>query len=297
MDKNLNLNLYRVFYEVTKYNSISAAAKSMYLSQPAISKSIKNLETELGITLFDRALNGIVLTENGKELFTYVEEAFNSIRLAEKKMLENKNLEKGTLAIGIRSHIASFYLVDKVIEYHNKYPKIEITIINRPSNELLKLLNNNKIDFIIDISSYKDELDSYDVKDLSDLEHCFVTLNNENILPDKTEYTLSDLKNVPLILPVNHSSHRKILNQFAKDNNIRFQNVLSVETSELIYDFVKRGEGVGYILKDMVIKDVESGLLKIIDIKEDLPKASLKLICLEKRLTEASHQFISDYLK
>ena len=269
----------------------------MYLSQPAISKSIKNLETELGITLFDRALNGIVLTENGKELFTYVEEAFNSIRLAEKKMLENKNLEKGTLAIGIRSHIASFYLVDKVIEFHNKYPKIEITIINRPSNELLKLLNNNRIDFIIDISSYKDELDSYDVKDLSDLEHCFVTLNNENILPDKTEYTLSDLKNVPLILPVNHSSHRKILNQFAKDNNIRFQNVLSVETSELIYDFVKRGEGVGYILKDMVIKDVESGLLKIIDIKEDLPKASLKLICLEKRLTEASHQFISDYLK
>ena len=297
MDKNLNLNLYRVFYEVTKYSSISAAAKSMYLSQPAISKSIKNLETELGITLFDRALNGIVLTENGKELFTYVEEAFNSIRLAEKKMLENKNLEKGTLAIGIRSHIASFYLVDKIIEYHNKYPKIEITIINRPSNELLKLLNNNRIDFIIDISSYKDELDSYDVKDLNDLEHCFVTLNNENILPDKTEYTLSDLKNVPLILPVNHSSHRKILNQFAKDNNIRFQNVLSVETSELIYDFVKRGEGVGYILKDMVIKDVESGLLKIIDIKEHLPKASLKLICLEKRLTEASHQFISDYLK
>lgn len=297
MDKNLNLNLYRVFYEVTKYSSISAAAKSMYLSQPAISKSIKNLETELGITLFDRALNGIVLTENGKELFTYVEEAFNSIRLAEKKMLENKNLEKGTLAIGIRSHIASFYLVDKVIEFHNKYPKIEITIINRPSNELLKLLNNNRIDFIIDISSYKDELDSYDVKDLSDLEHCFVTLNNENILPDKTEYTLSDLKNVPLILPVNHSSHRKILNQFAKDNNIRFQNVLSVETSELIYDFVKRGEGVGYILKDMVIKDVESGLLKIIDIKEDLPKDSLKLICLEKRLTEASHKFISDYLK
>lgn len=297
MDKNLNLNLYRVFYEVTKYSSISAAAKSMYLSQPAISKSIKNLETELGITLFDRALNGIVLTEKGKELFTYVEEAFNSIRLAEKKMLENKNLEKGTLAIGIRSHIASFYLVDKIIEYHNKYPKIEITIINRPSNELLKLLNNNKIDFIIDISSYKDELDSYDVKDLNDLEHCFVTLNNENILPDKTEYTLSDLKNVPLILPVNHSSHRKILNQFAKDNNIRFQNVLSVETSELIYDFVKRGEGVGYILKDMVIKDVESGLLKIIDIKEHLPKASLKLICLEKRLTEASHKFISDYLK
>lgn len=297
MDRNSNLNLYRVFYEVAKYNSISTAAKSMYLSQPAISKSIKNLEVELGTILFYRTLNGIVLTEKGKELFTYVEEAFNCIRLAEKKMQENKNLEKGSLAIGIRSHIASFYLIDKIIEYHKKYPKIEITIINRPSSELLKLLNNNKLDFIIDISSYKDELDSYDVKNLGDLEHCFVTLNNENILPNKTEYTLSDLRNVPLILPVNHSSHRKILNQFSKDNNIKFQNVLSIETSELIYDFVKRGEGVGYILKSMIIKEVESGLLRIIDIKEELPKVNLKLICIEKRLTEASHRFIDDYLK
>ena len=297
MDNNSNLNLYRIFYEVAKYNSISAAAKSMYLSQPAISKSIKNLEMELDTTLFYRTLNGIVLTEKGKELFTYVEEAFNSIRLAKKKMLENKNLEKGTLAIGIRSHIASFYLIDKIINYHIKYPKIEITIINRPSNELLKLLNDNKIDFIIDITSYKDELDSYDVKDLGNLEHCFVTLNNENILSQKDEYTLKDLKNVPLILPVNHSSHRKILNQFAKDNNIKFQNVLSIETSELIYDFVKRGEGVGYILKNMVTKDVGNGLLKIINIKEDLPKVNLKLICIEKRLTEASRRFIDDYLK
>lgn len=297
MDNNSNLNLYRIFYEVAKYNSISAAAKSMYLSQPAISKSIKNLEMDLDTTLFYRTLNGIVLTEKGKELFTYVEEAFNSIRLAKKKMLENKNLEKGTLAIGIRSHIASFYLIDKIINYHKKYPKIEITIINRPSNELLKLLNDNKIDFIIDITSYKDELDSYDVKDLGNLEHCFVTLNNENILPQKDEYTLKDLKNVPLILPVNHSSHRKILNQFAKDNNIKFQNVLSIETSELIYDFVKRGEGVGYILKNMVTKDVGNDLLKIINIKEDLPKVNLKLICIEKRLTEASRRFIDDYLK
>lgn len=297
MDKNSNLNLYRVFYEVAKYSSISTAAKSMYLSQPAISKSIKNLEIELGTTLFYRTLNGIVLTEKGKELFSYVEEAFNSIRLAEKKMLENKNLEKGTLSVGIRSHIASFYLIDKIIEYHKKYPKIEITIINRPSNELLKLLNNNKLDFIIDISSYKDELDSYDVKDLGILEHCFVTLNNENILANKSRYKLSDLKNVPLILPVNHSSHRKILNQFSKDNNIKFQNVLSIETSELIYDLVKRGEGVGYILKNMIIEDVECGLFKIIDIEEELPKVNLKLICIEKRLTEASRQFINDYLK
>lgn len=297
MDKNSNLNLYKVFYEVAKYNSISTAAKNMYLSQPAISKSIKNLETELGVCLFYRTINGIVLTEKGKELFIYVEEAFNSIRLAEKKMLENKNLEKGTLAIGIRSHIVSFYLIDKIIEYHQKYPKVEITIINRPSNEMIKLLNNNKIDFIIDISSYKDNLDSYDIKDLGELEHCFVTLNNEKILPNKKEYTLSDLENVPLILPVNHSSHRKILNQFSKENNIKFQNVLSIETSELIYDFVKRGEGVGYILKNMIVKDVENGLLKIINIKEELPKVNLKLICIEKRLTEASHRFINDYLQ
>ena len=151
MDKNINLNLYRIFYEVAKYSSISAASKNMYLSQPAISKSIKSLEDIMGVVLFYRTLNGIILTEKGKELYKIVEVAFNKFREAEKKMKQSKDLEIGSLSIGVRSHIATFYLMDKIIDFHNKYSKLNIVIISRPSSELLKLLENNEIDFSFDI--------------------------------------------------------------------------------------------------------------------------------------------------
>lgn len=297
MDKNINLNLYRIFYEVAKYHSISDAAKNMYLSQPAISKAIKNLERELDVMLFYRTLNGIILTDKGKELFLLVEEALSSFRQAEKKMMENKNLEKGSLSIGVRSNVASFYLLDKIADFHKKYNKIDIVIIDRPSSELLEMLSNNEIDFVLDSLSDKDELDGFDVKLLDNFTHVFVTLPNLKILSDKNVYHLKDLESLPLILPVSHSSHRQYLNNLAKENNTEFNNVLSIETSELIYSMVKKGLGIGYILKDMVKGDIDRGNLREIKIKEKLPDISLNLICKEKNLTEAPRRFIDEYLK
>lgn len=296
MNNDINLNLYKIFYEVAKDKSISAASKNMYISQPAISKAIKNLEKDLGVVLFYRTLNGTVLTEKGKQLFEYVEEAFNSFRIAEKKMNENKNLESGSLSIGVPSHIASFYLMSKIVNFHEKFSNIDITVVNRPSSELLKLLENNEIDFVIDTMSFKDELDCFNVKKLTTFRHCFVTLKDSHYLKDKDIYELKDLERVPLILPVFHSSHRQHLNNLAKENNVKLQNVLSIEISELIYSMVKQGLGVGYILYDMVKDDIERGILKEIKVKEHLPEVSLNLIYKEKNLTEAPLKFINEYL-
>ncbi len=296
MDKNVNLNLYRIFYEVAKCKSISEAAKNMYLSQPAISKAIKNLETELDVMLFYRTLNGIVLTEKGKELFVFVEEALNSFRAAEKKMQENKNLEHGSLAIGIRSHIASFYLMDKVIDFHKKYGNIDIIIISRPSSELLKMLSNNEIDFVLDSLSAKDDVDDFTVKKLENFSHCFVSLPNASYIKNKKITSLKNLETLPLILPVAHSSPRQSLNLLAKECSITFNNVVSIETSELIYNMVKKGLGIGYILKDMVKDDIDKGILQEVRVKEKLPEISLNLIYKEKNLTEPPRQFIKDFL-
>lgn len=296
MNKDLNLNLYKIFYEVAKNKSISAASKNMYISQPAISKAIKNLENDLGVVLFYRTLNGTVLTEKGKELFEYVEEAFNNFRAAEKKMNENKNLEKGSLSVGIPSHIASFYLMNRIVKFHEKYSKIDVTVVNRPSSELLKLLENNEIDFVIDTMSFKDELDCFNVKKLTTLSHCFVALKDSNFIEEKEEYSLTDLSKVPLILPVFHSSHRQHLDTLAKEKNVTLENILSIETSELIYSMVKKGLGVGYILYDMVKLDIDNGKLKQIKVKEQLPQVPLNLIYREKNLTEAPLRFINEFL-
>ena len=117
MKNNINLNLYKTFYEVAKCGSISLAAKKTFMSQPAISKSIKKLEEELGTPLFYRTLNGSELTEKGQALFFYVEEAFNNFLMGERVMFEEDNLQNGKLSIGVPSQIGSFFLFQNIAEF------------------------------------------------------------------------------------------------------------------------------------------------------------------------------------
>ena len=153
-----------------------------------------------------------------------------------------------------------------------------------------------EIDFVIDTMSFKDELDCFNVKKLTTLSHCFVALKESNFIDEKEEYSLTDLSKVPLILPVFHSSHRQHLDTLAKEKNVTLENILSIETSELIYSMVKKGLGVGYILYDMVKLDIDNGKLKQIKVKEQLPQVPLNLIYREKNLTEAPLRFINEFL-
>ena len=128
---NINLNLYKTFYEVAKYGSISKAAEKNCISQPAVSKAIKKLENDLNCELVFRNIKGITLTEKGKTLLFYIERAYNNFLIAERIMLEDESLEKGKLSIGVPSQIGSFYLFNNILNFHKEYPNIEITIISK----------------------------------------------------------------------------------------------------------------------------------------------------------------------
>ena len=292
-NSNLNLNLYKIFYDVAQYGSVSTASKNLMISQPAISRSIKKLEEDLIVTLFDRTLNGMVLTEKGKELLGYVEEACNSLRIGERTMMETNNLVKGKLSIGVPSHIASFYIFDKIKKFHKDYPQIEISIISRCTAELIKLLENHEIDFVIDTSPIVGNEKELNIEELINVDHCFVCLSDDSY---KAE-CLKDLEDYPLILPVAITSHRKRLNEIALENNVNFKNVLSIETSEMIHEAVLQGVGVGYILRDVVKNDIETGKVKVLDIKEKLPYVTVNLVYIDKYLMKAPKEFIDNYLK
>jgi DNA-binding transcriptional LysR family regulator len=292
-NSNLNLNLYKIFYDVAQYGSVSLASKNLNVSQPAISRSIKKLEDDLNVTLFYRTLNGMVLTEKGKELFGYVEEACNSLRIGERTMMEANNLIKGKLSIGVPSHIASFYLFDKIKKFHAEYPNIEISIYSRCTAELIKLLENHEIDIVIDTSPICGNEKEVTIEELIHIPHVFFKLAD-----DPTEATsIKDLEECPLILPVPRSSHRKRLNEVAIENNTQFKNVLSIETSEMIREAVIQGNGIGYILSDIIKKDIEKGIFKKIDVKETLPSVTVNLVYIDKYLMNAPKVFIDEYLK
>ncbi len=294
-DFNINLNLYKTFFDVARCGSLSLASKKMLISQPAISKSIKKLEEDLDVSLFYRTINGMTLTEKGKELYEYVEEAYNSLKTAQRSMLESKNMFKGKLIIGVPSHIASFFLFDKIKEFHKTYPQIEISIISRPTGELLKRLGAHELDFIIDASPIDIPNKDFKIEQLTKVKHCFASLKQRNY--KKIITCLRDLEDYPLIIPVETSSQRKKLNDLLFNCNVKIKNIISIETSEMIKDSILEDLGIGYIIEDAIKREIENGQIETLNLEEELPSVYINLVYIEKYLTSIPKFFISNYLK
>lgn len=288
---NINLNLYKTFYDVAKYGSISKTAINTYTSQPAISKAIKKLESELNTQLFYRNLNGVELTDKGKELLYFVEKSYSNLVIAERTMLETENLERGKLSIGMPSNIGSFYLFDKIIEFHNNYPNIEVTIITGSTNNLLSLLDSHKVDFVIDTSPINNISSDTIVTELDSVNYCFVSKNKYNDIK-----SLKDLENKPLILPIPSTKNRYDLDELLNKNNINIENVINIHTSEMIISGVKKNLGIGYVIYNLVEDDIKSGELNLVNIKEKLPTSVINIVYDKNFLTSAPKKFIKDYI-
>lgn len=293
---DINFNLYKIFYEVALSESISSASKRLYITQSAVSKSIKKLEEDLSTKLFYRNRNGVKLTEKGKELLFYVEEAFNNLVIAERTMIESKTLNKGKISIGVPSHIASFYIFEDIANFHKKYPNIEITLISKTTTQLLKLLEQHEIDFIIDTSPINSKIDNLVIKPLTELKNCFVVKSDTTLLTDKIK-TIKDLVNYPLVLPIKGTDNRKQLDKIFEKNDVLLNNVINIHTSEMIVGAVKKDLGIGYIIYDIVKDNINNKEFKVINIKEQLPNIIVNLVYIEKYLTIAPRFFIENYLK
>lgn len=291
-NKNINLNLYKTFYDVAKSESISEAAKKTFTSQPAISKSIKKLEETLNVKLFYRNLDGIKLTSEGEKLLFYVEEAFNNLLVGERNITENEKLQSGKLTIGVPSQIGTFFVFDSISKFHKIYPNIEITIISNSTKSLLKKLKLHEIDFIIDSSPINDVQEDVIIRPLKKVDNCFIVSKKYE---DKIKNikSLKDIENYPLILPVPNTSNRSNLDLLFEKSGIKPTNVMNIHTSEMILGAVKKDLGIGYIIEDLIIDDSE--VCKI-NIKEKLPKIEINLVYVKKYLTIVPTKFIKKFI-
>ena len=283
---NINLNLYKTFYDVARFGSFSKAAELTFSTQPSISKQIQNLERELDTKLFHRKPNGVELTEKGKELLFYIEKAYGNILTAERIMLETDNLNRGKLSIGLPSNMYRF-IIDKVKDFNNKYPNIEVTIITGTTTYLLSLLDSHKIDFIIDILPINYMNNDIVIENIKDMKYVFISSNKEKVI------CLKDLENYTLILPIPGTNNRNSLDELLFKNEVDINKVINIHTSELIIDSVKENMGIGYVLEDLVKNDKS---INILNIKEKLPISTLALIYNKKFLTSAPRKFIDEYI-
>ena len=143
----MNLDYYRIFYYVAKNSSITAAAKELCISQPAVSQTLKLLEQSLSISLFVRTQKGVNLTKEGEVLYSYVKRGYETILEGEAMISKMRNLDYGEIRIGASDMTLQYYLLPYLERFHEKYPKIKVIVTNGPTPETLDYLKEGKIDF------------------------------------------------------------------------------------------------------------------------------------------------------
>jgi len=288
---NIDLELYRVFYTVAKNKHMTKASEELFISQPAISQSIKKLEEQLGGTLFLRSNKGMELTEEGKMFYEYVKGALELINNAENEFTSFKNLSKGEIKIGCSTTLTKLILIDTLKEFHNEYPNININITNNLTSKLINDLKLGKLDFVIFNESNIKET-NLNLEKIKELKQGFIY--NPEYYKDEIN-TFKELNNLPLILQKEESNSRKLLDYIALQNNVKLIPKMEVVSQELITEFVNIGLGVGFTMIDLATRNYKN--LKELNINKKIPNINIYLATNKSiSLTFASKMFIK-YLK
>lgn len=293
---NIDFELYRVFYTVANNGNITKASEELNISQPAISKSIKNLEEQLGGQLFVRTKKGVILTDEGKEFYSYIKQAIEYITNAENKFSDLINLETGTIKLGISATLTKEFLLPYLEKFHKLYPKIDIQIMTNVSSELFPKLRNGLIDIIIlnlNDENYGNDIEIIKCMKVND---CFVINSSYKELINK-ELSLKDLNKYPLILQTKGSNTRKFLDSFAKQNSVILKPNIELASYSLVVEFAKIGLGIGYATKEYTKKELENKNLFELNIKEKLPSRYVGIAISKNHLPNFSTKRLIEIIK
>ena len=244
---NIDLDLYKIFFVVAKHKHMTKASEELFISQPAISQSIKKLEDMLGGTLFLRSNKGLELTEEGKMFYEYIKGAIDLISSAENEFTSFKALSKGEIKIGCSTTLTKLLLTETLKRFHADYPNINIVIENALTSSLINDLKLGKLDFVIFNESNIKETNIKLTK-IKELKQGFIF--NPAFFVDSVE-VFDDLNRMPLILQKTASNSRKLLDHIALSHGLVFKPQMEVVSQELICEFVEIGLGVGFTLIDI----------------------------------------------
>ena len=287
---NINYDWYKTFYYVALNGNITTASEQLYISQPAVSQSIKQLENTLGCRLFVRTPKGVKLTAEGKIIYQYVSKGIEQIRLGEKRLESQLSLESGEIHIGASDMTLEYYLLPYLEKFHLLYPKIKISITNGPTPETIRILNDDIIDFGV-ISEPVNDNNDFSVIPVKEIEDIFICGTEFAEITDNP-ISLEQLVKMPLIMLESNTSSRKYIDKYLSENNIIISPEFELATSSLIVQFAKRNLGIGCVVKDFADKDLKDGLVYEIKLERKIAKRHICLIKKTAVVSKASEKLL-----
>ncbi|EOS24192.1 hypothetical protein C806_02234 [Lachnospiraceae bacterium 3-1] len=266
-----NLSSYRIFYAVANTGNISKAAKELYISQPAISKSIQKLEENIGVKLFDRSSRGVTLTSEGELLYAHVKSAFETLTSGEEKLRRSIALGIGNLTIGVSSTLCKYILLPYLRDFIKKYPHINISIACHSTHQTLKLLEDGKLDIgLIGKPELFKNIDFYPLREIEDI---FVAskdyLRNLKIRGVEKQYIL---QNSTLLLLDKENMTRQYIDNYFQNSQTIIQDIIEVSNMDLLIEMSKIGLGIGCAIRDFVQNELKIGSLVEIPLNLPIPK-------------------------
>lgn len=262
-----NLSAYYTFYTVAQCKSISAASEALYISQPAVSKSISKLEAALNTSLFIRSRKGVVLTPEGEILYNKLSEAFHAIELGEEQIEYESNKVQEHLTIGVSTTLCKYILLPYLKDFVRNNPHVQISIICQSSFETIQALEEGTID--IGLIGEAPLSDQFQFKKTHSINDCFVTsksyldhLNIRTGIDYKDSLHFSELlNNSTLILMDKGNLSRVHIDKYIKEQTITPENIIEVSTMDLLIEFSSIGLGVSCVIKQFVEDELKKGAL------------------------------------
>ena len=258
----VKLELYRVFKEVAETGNISLAAKNLYISQSAVSQSVKQLETALQARLFARSPRGVSLTWEGQMLYQYVRSALGLLATGEDKLSQAQQLLLGTLTIGASDTVTSFFLTPFLETFHRQHPGIRLKIVSGRSAKVLSMLRSGAVDIAFASSPSEPGLSTWS---------CFAT---HSVFVAGSGYDC-------LILLERKASSRVFLEQYFLQDGITLTPEIELSSRSLLVSLAKIGLGVAGVTLEFVQDALLSGDIRLLKTDFTIPSRSVDMCTLQ----------------
>ncbi len=287
---DINYELYKVFYHVANTLSFSEASKQLFISQSAVSQSIKVLEKKLNQPLFIRSTKRVQLTPEGEILLKHIEPAMNLIRQGENQLLEANTLNGGQLRIGASDTICRYYLVPYLKDFHRRYPNVHIKVTNQTSIACAKLLESGQVDFAITNYPNSGLSNTQNVRIIREFKDVFVANDEYKELKGKT-VSLKELKQFPILMLDRKSTTSEFLHSMFQRHQLDLVPEIELSSNDLLIDLARIGLGVAFV-PDYCIPDNEQNLF-IVHTEETLPTRQIVVASSDSLpISQAAKQFM-----
>jgi DNA-binding transcriptional LysR family regulator len=271
---DISFELYKVFYYVAKTLSFSEASGKLFISQSAVSQSIRSLEEKLNCSLFNRSTKQVKLTQEGDILFKHIEQAFHFIKSGERSVQEIHGLIHGEIRIGASDTICKYYLLPYFKKFNQLYPQIKISITNRTSPICIDLLKKGVVDVsVVNIPSVENHK-HMNIQKLKALQDVFVAGNAYRHLQDKT-IKLKALEQYPMLMLESNSITRDFFDAFVKENSVNIVPEIELSSVDLMIELTKIGLGISFISRNYIQSEMANDEIFILDIEEPIPERHL----------------------